>query len=361
MLAGRPDLPADDPPAPSAPVAGGEAVPAPVGAGADPAAFEPAPALQSSVQVAERKLSGARDAHQQIVERLATARSRHAELSGQLQALDSDGEAVTRALAEAESRLQDRAVAAFVSDEGATSAVVSSLEAAHNDSVLDLTARRVLVEAALDQDELAIGGYLEARARIDREALATLDSIRALERAMAGLAAEVARASAALDQAADELEAYRAGSAIYVHGVVFPVAEPYQRPLIDSWGFPRMVGTPDEHRHEGIDIFAPAGTPLLSAESGVVTRVGSGRLGGLTVWLRGDSGTSWYYAHLQSHQAGLEPGAEVQAGDVIGYVGNTGNAVSTPPHLHLEIHPSGGGPVNPYPLLKVIADRTPPG
>jgi murein DD-endopeptidase MepM/ murein hydrolase activator NlpD len=119
-----------------------------------------------------------------------------------------------------------------------------------------------------------------------------------------------------------------------------------------------MVGTPDEHWHQGIDIFAPAGTPLLAAERGVVTRVGSGRLGGLTVWLRGGSGTAWYYAHLQSHQPGLEPGTEVEAGDVIGYVGNSGNAVSTPPHVHLEIHPVGGGPVNPYPLLNVLADRS---
>jgi murein DD-endopeptidase MepM/ murein hydrolase activator NlpD len=340
---------------------GGVAGDAAGGAAGDAAGAEEArrlaEVLRARVLAAEAGLAAARKEHQVVVDRLAAARLHHAELADQLQALGAGSEAAAREVAIAEARLQARAVAAFVSSEAAASAVIGSFEASNHDSVLDLASRRVLLGAALDQDELAIEAYLELRARLDRQVLSTLDGLRAIDQAISGLAQEADRLAADVDRAIDELEAFRAGSAIYIAGVVFPVAEPYERPLIDSWGFPRMPGTPDEHRHQGIDIFAPAGTPLLAAERSVVTRAGSGRLGGLTVWLRGESGTDWYYAHLQSHQPGLASGQVVEAGDVVGYVGNTGNAVSTPPHLHLEIHPGGGEPVNPYPLLNVVAER----
>ncbi|MDH3294603.1 MAG: peptidoglycan DD-metalloendopeptidase family protein, partial [Acidimicrobiia bacterium] len=157
-------------------------------------------------------------------------------------------------------------------------------------------------------------------------------------------------------QAKIELEAFKAGSEIYIDGVIFPIAGPYSVPLINSFGFPRMPGTPDAHSHQGIDIFAPRGTPLVAAERGVIGRVGNGRLGGLKFWLRGESGADWYYAHLDGFAPGLHNGQVVEAGELLGYVGNTGNAVGTPPHLHLEIHPGGGAAVNPYPLLKVVSD-----
>ena len=168
--------------------------------------------------------------------------------------------------------------------------------------------------------------------------------------------AAVVELDAAVDQARIELEAFKAGSEIYVDGVVFPIAGPYSVPLINSFGFPRMPGTPDAHAHEGIDIFAPRGTPLVAAERGVVGRIGNGRLGGLKLWLRGESGADWYYAHLDGFAPGLHDGQVVEAGELLGYVGNTGNAVGTPPHLHLEIHPNGGAAVNPYPLMKVVSD-----
>jgi hypothetical protein len=196
VLTGPLNLPVDDPPAVVPPESGtdvgGEEAPVPAGAYADQAALQPAPVLRSSVQAAERKVAGAQRLHQQILQRLATARSRHAEFTSLLQSLESEAGAATRELAAAESRMQERAVAAFVSGEIATSAVVSSLEAAQHDSVLDLTTRRVLVGAALDQDGLAIDGYLDLRARLEREALATLDSVRAMERAIGGLTTEAA-------------------------------------------------------------------------------------------------------------------------------------------------------------------------
>jgi murein DD-endopeptidase MepM/ murein hydrolase activator NlpD len=96
------------------------------------------------------------------------------------------------------------------------------------------------------------------------------------------------------------------------------------------------------------------GTPLLAAERGVLDNIGTGTLGGIKLWVVGESGTHYYYAHLIAYAEGIHEGMVVEAGDVIGYVGNTGNAISTPPHLHFEIHPDGGEAIDPYPLLHAV-------
>lgn len=116
--------------------------------------------------------------------------------------------------------------------------------------------------------------------------------------------------------------------------------------LADTWGAARSGG----RRHEGIDIFAPRGTPVVSATEGIVSRIGTNNLGGQVVWVLGPGGQRHYYAHLDDY-ADISHGQLVQTGDVLGYVGNTGNARGTPPHLHYGIYGKGGA-MNPYPLLK---------
>lgn len=111
-----------------------------------------------------------------------------------------------------------------------------------------------------------------------------------------------------------------------------------------DWLFPRYTPTP--HLHQGTDIFAAFGTPIISSEAGRVLRKGTAGAGGISVWLRGDSGMAYYYAHLQSWARDLEVGQRIERGQVIGFVGDTGNAVGGAPHLHFEMHP-GGGPGTP--------------
>ena len=115
--------------------------------------------------------------------------------------------------------------------------------------------------------------------------------------------------------------------------------------LTNTWGARRSGG----RSHEGIDIFAPRGTPVLSATAGVVVRKGWNRLGGKTVSSLGPAGWYHYYAHLDDWDAPAT-GDWVEAGTVLGYVGDTGNAKGTPTHLHYGIYASGGAR-DPYPLL----------
>jgi murein DD-endopeptidase MepM/ murein hydrolase activator NlpD len=124
-----------------------------------------------------------------------------------------------------------------------------------------------------------------------------------------------------------------------------PVPAARARRLVNSWGGRRAGG----RRHEGIDIFAPKDAPVVSTTRGLVTRVGTNRLGGRIVAVLGP-GFEWhYYAHLDRYGAFRE-GDIVNVGDVIGYVGNTGNARGTPSHLHYGIY-RGGVAGNPYPRL----------
>jgi hypothetical protein len=127
-----------------------------------------------------------------------------------------------------------------------------------------------------------------------------------------------------------------------------PVAGVRPTRLVDTWGGARSEG----RRHEGIDIFAKRGTPVLSSTEGLVMRVGTNRLGGQVVWVLGPGGQRHYYAHLDSY-GDVHAGMRIAAGKIVGYVGNTGNAATTPPHLHYGIYTAAGA-INPYPFLRQI-------
>ena len=121
----------------------------------------------------------------------------------------------------------------------------------------------------------------------------------------------------------------------------------------DTWGAPRSGG----RQHQGVDIAASNGTYVYAVQDGRITKRQNDYKGsrpGNAIWLTAADGTYYFYGHLSSFAKGVGVGSPVRAGDVIGYVGSTGNA--TIPHLHFEVHPGGGGPVNPYPILKAASN-----
>ena len=119
-----------------------------------------------------------------------------------------------------------------------------------------------------------------------------------------------------------------------------------EKNLTDTWGAARSQG----RSHEGIDIFAERGTPIQSTTQGIVSKVGENNLGGRVVVVVGPGGAGHYYAHLEDY-ADIAPNDWVNQGDIIGHVGDSGNAKGTPPHVHYGIYINGSA-VNPYPLLQ---------
>ncbi len=117
--------------------------------------------------------------------------------------------------------------------------------------------------------------------------------------------------------------------------------------VADSYGAPRG----SDRAHEGVDIFAPRGTYIVSATDGIVVRTGENRLGGNIVFVVGPGGERYYYAHLDSIDPLLAMGQIVSTSTILGRVGTTGNATGTPPHLHFGIYGQGGSQ-NPYDRLR---------
>lgn len=131
--------------------------------------------------------------------------------------------------------------------------------------------------------------------------------------------------------------------------LAMPVSGLGKRDIRDTWNAPRGA----TRRHEGIDIFAKRGTPVVSTTEGIVLRIEETPVGGKVVWVMGPGGQHHYYAHLDGF-GDLTLGDRVRAGTLLGFVGNTGNAAGTPPHLHYGIY-GGDGAINPYPLLAGVS------
>ncbi len=133
--------------------------------------------------------------------------------------------------------------------------------------------------------------------------------------------------------------------------LLMPVAGVRVAEVADTWGAPRGGG----RTHKGQDIFAPRGTPIYAATPGYIYRIGTGSLGGKLVFVAGAGGRRYYYAHLEDW-ADIAEGMYVTTDTVLGFVGNSGNAATTPPHLHFGVYSGSRRTCNrevidPLPLL----------
>ncbi len=242
------------------------------------------------------------------------------------------------------------------------------------DSIQDLLTSQVLIDRAADRDLEELDRLdaltremdrLRINVKDDQDAVQALsdeaaDVVTELDALQAERAAEYERTDEAAREARvayEEEERRRkleeaarargsAGGVGRIPGFQCPVQGGAS--FINDWGFPRSGG----RSHQGTDMFAARGTPVVAVGNGTVT-LKSNSLGGISAYVR-TSSALYYYAHLDGYASGVSSGQSVSGGQVIGYVGNTGNAVGTSPHLHFQIHPGGGSPVNPYPTVSQV-------
>jgi murein DD-endopeptidase MepM/ murein hydrolase activator NlpD len=194
-------------------------------------------------------------------------------------------------------------------------------------------------QADVEQIEQDIASERDRRAEAARRRAAREEARRE--------AAEREAQEAAEAEAADEgSSGGSAGSGAEVSGgVACPVGDPVS--FSDTWGAPRSGG----RSHEGVDMLAPMGTPIYAYEDGVVTSTDPSSLGGISLYLRGDSGNQYFYTHMSGFVSGISANVRVTAGQHIAHNGDSGNAAGIP-HLHFEVRPGGGAKVNPYPYAK---------
>ena len=268
-------------------------------------------------------------------------------LSGKLDELRGEQARAVERLQDARLQLKRRAIASYVGTSTAPVEALLEVEDINGFSRWLHFARSVVAA-----DKKREADYVEAKRLVTADLQST---VAALDRAASELSlaqGNLMGADAQLVAKQVQAAAAKGGNVAAAAGFVFPIAGPHS--YSDTFGAPRMFGTPYQHLHQGTDIFAASGTPLVACERGVVTRVGTDRLGGTKLWIVGASGTRYYYAHLSGYAPNITEGLVVNAGDLVGFVGNTGNAISTPAHLHFEVHPEGGPAINPYPLLRAF-------
>ena len=264
-----------------------------------------------------------------------------------------------------EQRLQDLAVEMYMQGGSGSELVLFA------DSVDELITGSEFLAAATRRETGSLDDMLAARADLERfradlgDLDAKLQVVEAEQAAVSltlgNLAEEAEAAYSQLSGRCRELEAKRNAEIARQRaaelarqrgsGAGVGAIQGFRCPLpgssfIDSWGFPRSGG----RAHRGVDMFQRWEAPVVAVTSGSVS-LGNSGLGGRTIWLNGDDGYGYYYAHLSGFN--VSSGQRVGAGDVIGYNGDTGNARGGAPHLHFEIHPGGRGAraVNPYPTV----------
>lgn len=301
--------------------------------------------LQAQIRDLQKDVKRAGDAYSEAYWRLDTTRAEIARLDREIAKTTDRLDAVSARLATRVVEMYRSAgfdyIAILLSSDDFDELLVRLeyvTRVGQQDADIIAEAKRLNEELAAKRSELEEVKRTQAEeaARLKREAERVNKALKAKQAEYDALQAKLRAALARQQRTSPSQVLYPAGP----NGMVFPVAGPcyYQ----DTWGAARSGG----RTHQGTDIMAQTGTPLVAVMSGTV-RSKYHALGGKSIWLTADNGWAFYYAHLSEY---VVTSGRVRAGQVIGKVGATGNA--TAPHLHFEIHPGGGAAVNPYPYLR---------
>ena len=312
---------------------------------------------------------------------LDDARRRQRALAAELRQATAELQAAEAALARAEDQLaydKGQLEAADRQQRGARAALAGQAAAMYRSGGL------AIADALLDQDPAQVPGRVEMatvlvsrNAQLIEDAQVTGDAYRSVlgrvtsghEKAKA-LRDEARAAVTKLEAGLEEAKAVEArlvrleqrrkaatrvaatpapsgggGGSVSASGKACILERPYS--YVDSWGAARSGG----RSHQGTDVMAPHGARVFAFVNGVVSRESSSTNGGIQLYLQGDNGIEYFYAHLSGYA--VSTGTRVRAGQLIAYNGQTGNARYTAPHVHFEVH-IGGTAVNPYPHLKPV-------
>jgi peptidoglycan LD-endopeptidase LytH len=251
--------------------------------------------------------------------------------------------------ADAERAMVERARQTFM--HGSTSTFQTLLTSRGSQAAVE---RAGMVAALQRQDRGRLEEAVALRAALDQSVELVAAQEAELQLLQDQLEADAQALQASL--AAAEADAERIGSLVArqqridrgpQQGIYACIFDPGRFRFRDTWGAPRSGG----RSHRGTDVFAAMNEPTYAFTSGVILRHSNSRLGGLGLYLRGDDGNVYYYAHLNGFEPSGQVGTRVVAGELIARNGATGNADSWAPHVHFEVHPGGGAAINPFPWL----------
>lgn len=297
--------------------------------------------LQSQIGAALNKVRSAQSELDRIVKGYQTARSRSEALRAEIAAAQTRQQTLTIQGTEMRRIINGRAAQSYrTGPSRLVNALLGALTFHQFTTVIDQ------IEAITAKDSLAlatIGSLKDETIRVQAELEAGKAEQQQVLDQMKRRQAELEKSLGSLGRQYDAVRTQLENSK---SGFVFPLRAPYS--YVDTWGAPRSGG----RSHQGTDIFAARGTPVYAVVNGVIEKKEVNALGGNKLWLRspGDNWT-YYYAHLNAYAPGIGNGMRVQKGQVLGYVGTSGNAAGTPPHLHIQTHNPTGSAVNPYPVL----------
>lgn len=295
----------------------------------------------------EREVDDLQERLDAATQRFEDVRARVEATEAELAQLQERAQKLEAQAAEADAALADRARDAF--KYGGDSVIATMLS---SEGVEGAVERAQFLEVLSGRDRGQLEQALALRSQLDQteqliedraEQLATLEAQLAEEREVLdeqltskqALAADL-RAIAARQREINN--SVQSGVYACIHDA---------NSFVDSWGAPRSGG----RAHKGVDVMAPYGAPVYAFTHGRISRLSSGGLGGISLYLWGDDGNEYFYTHLAGYADGVHVGQRVEAGQKIAVNGDTGNARGTP-HVHFELHPGGGGAINPYPYMR---------